>query len=127
MIAKDIALTAAHCVADGTDGMVVIFGTNIRTDSKDAVRVEGSEVPRTWSEKHQGDSDFGDIAVIRFEGGVPSGFTPAKLAPTSLEIRAGDEVTLAGYGITRAGSQVGAGVLRKTTVKVANPDFGRRK
>jgi V8-like Glu-specific endopeptidase len=125
LIARDMALTAAHCVEDGTDGMMVIFGPNIRTDVGTAVRVLGSEVPRSWDAQSQEIKDLGDIAVIHFDGELPDGFVPVRLAPAKLALAAGDTVTLAGYGITRAGSETGAGVLRKAQVKIVDPDFGK--
>lgn len=125
LIAKDMAVTAAHCVDQGIDGMVVIFGNDIQADAKDAVRVIGSEIQPAWSAAHPNDQDLGDIAVIRFDGELPDGFKPARLAPPKMSISAGETVVLAGYGITNAKSQAGAGVLRKAEVKIINPAFGK--
>lgn len=125
LIGKDVALTAAHCVTGGTGGMVVIFGTDIRANAEDARRVLAAEVPALWKEPHHGDHDFGDIAVIRFEGSIPKGFRAARMAPKTLRMEKGDTVTLAGYGITSARSKSSAGVLRRTEVTVAEPEFGQ--
>jgi secreted trypsin-like serine protease len=125
LIAKNMAVTAAHCVEAGTDGMVVIFGTDIKVDAQDAVRVIGSEIQPLWSAQHSTDQDMGDIAVVRFESDAPANFKPAHMASNKLILKAGDTVTLAGFGITQANSQAGAGVLRKADVQVVNPDFGK--
>lgn len=124
LIGKGLALTAAHCVTDGTRGMVLIFGANIRADAENSRKVTAAEVPSLWKEPHHGDHDFGDIAVVSFEGSIPKGFRPARLAPKSLTLDKGETVTLAGYGITNARSKAGAGVLRKAQVKVVEPEFG---
>lgn len=125
LIGKDVALTAAHCVSDGPSERVVIFGTDVRADAEDARRVVAAEIPSLWKEPHREDHDFGDIAVIRFEGSLPKGFKAARLAPRTLTLDKGDTVTLAGYGITSARSRKGAGVLRKTQVSVIEPEFGK--
>jgi secreted trypsin-like serine protease len=124
LIAKNMALTAAHCVDQGTDGMVVIFGTDIQADARDAVQVIGAEIQPAWSQAHPDDQDMGDIAVVRFASDAPESFKPAHLASKKMSLKAGDTVTLAGYGITRANSQKGVGVLRKVDVKVLNPSLG---
>ena len=42
----------------------------------------------------------GDIAVLKFAGGLPAGFVTATFAPSLDAVKAGDRVILAGYGIT---------------------------
>jgi hypothetical protein len=43
---------------------------------------------------------------------------------SSTPLQEGQEVTLAGYGITQTNPHSGAGTLRKTTVRIAQPRFG---
>ncbi|MGZ3708863.1 MAG: S1 family peptidase [Bdellovibrionota bacterium] len=126
LIDDDIAVTAAHCV-DGVDmaSLEILYGTSILTSKAKKARVLGALANPGW----QGDASSGvdehDIAVVRFEGGLPKGYAKAKILEDSSGVRAGDSVTLAGYGITNAASQAGAGVLRKVDVTVVNPDLGK--
>ena len=71
----------------------------------------------------QGDDSSGvdqhDIAVIHLNGALPAGYHPATLlsASASAAIKKGDLTELAGYGITNAQTQDGAGTLREVSVK----------
>jgi secreted trypsin-like serine protease len=125
LIKKDIALTAAHCVERGVNGMVVVFGESIDSEDRDVVRVAEAEVAREWNETHLGGEDAGDIALVRIEGKLPKGYRVAHLLPASVKLQKGDKVILAGYGISNAILKTGAGKLRKAAVTVEKPSFGK--
>lgn len=126
LIARDFALTAAHCVDQGiVNNAVVIFADDIQDADREVVRVVEAEVPREWKETHSSGTDFGDIAVVRLEGKLPRGYHPAHLAPERLKLERGGQVVLAGYGIANARRHTGAGQLRQTTVKVLEPELGK--
>jgi hypothetical protein len=125
LIAKDMALTAAHCVENGIDGMTVNFGS---LGKGVTLPVIGSEVPDQWtqgtkSSETKSDRGIGDIAVIRLEGKIPAGFHPAHFLSKKHELSDGEEAVLAGFGITDADEKTGAGTLRKATVSIAQADF----
>jgi secreted trypsin-like serine protease len=125
LISKEYAVTAAHCVENGIDHMVVVFGKDIRSDVRGAVRVTHAEVARAWQEKHMDDEDLGDIAVIHLEGKLPRGFHRALLLPKKIKLQKGDSVILAGYGISNSKRGDGEGTLRRATVTVENPSLGK--
>jgi hypothetical protein len=69
--------------------------------------------------------DQGDIAVVKFKGGIPEGYAPAKVISSEEPLKVGAPVTLSGYGISNAQRKTGAGVLRKTNVKIAKARKGK--
>jgi secreted trypsin-like serine protease len=127
IIDTDLLVTAAHCVT-GVGQLYVGFTMNMnRARSSNFQQVLGFEVTPEWAQT-QGRTeakDQGDIAVVRFAGGLPSGYEPVELLPPTDALRNGEVVVLAGYGITSAATQQGAGVLRKTEVTVKNAAFGQ--
>lgn len=125
LITKNIAVTAAHCVEHGIDHMAVITGEKLESEDRDVLRVVDSQISPGWSESRLAGEDAGDIALVRFEGKLPKGYGPAHILSKKAELKKGDEVILAGYGITNALKKTGAGTLRKTSVKVAEPEFGK--
>lgn len=126
LIAKNIALTAAHCVEHGVDHMAIITGENIDSPSeRNVLRVVDAEISKQWNERNLAGQDAGDIALIRFEGKLPKGYHTAHLLSEKVTLQKGDQVVLAGYGITNASKKTGAGTLRKTEVSVQDPQFGK--
>ncbi len=111
LIAENFVLTAAHCVTSKPSKLRVIFGTDIDvimgTREPDVlqeyvrrvvdVRVHTSYNPK---ENEQKQSDFGDIAVIKFQGALPQGYKPATLLQDDSVLKRGVAVTLAGYGVS---------------------------
>ncbi len=111
-------LTAAHCVAGGTD---------IRVHWKDG----GSEpvlVPPASVTLHPGyDGDAIaarrrsiDMALLRMAAPLPQRFTPATLHDGELP-RAGAPITLAGYGVTREGEAQTTGTYRSASLTAVEP------
>lgn len=122
IIDDDLIVTAAHCVDGAVSKMSVVFGLSA-SDGKTA-RVVGKEVPAEYSGHATGRDQY-DIALIRFEGPLPSGYRKAKLLSAGAELSNGDRVVLAGYGITDALAGTGSGELRKTAVKIKDAGFAR--
>jgi hypothetical protein len=119
LIGKNTALTAAHCVQQGGYAPVMIFGPNVHSPDSVQRPVTGVAVNPKWQEKRGRGMDQGDIAVVKFGGGLPKGYRPATLDSPKNEIKKGDPAILAGYGVSNAKTHEGAGTLRKTTVSVA--------
>jgi hypothetical protein len=124
LLAPDTLVTAAHCVAEDLKNPVL--AANLRLVFGLAVTPTTTTLPpmRTpsgylyepgWQGAVNGaesGEDTHDIAVIHFDGGLPSGYAPATLLPASVPIDAGAEVTLAGYGVNDGVNDTGAGTLR---------------
>lgn len=131
LIGRNFALTAAHCVDAGTEGMIGIFGSDIRSKSAMKLPILRAVVSPAWQMGQQNpsldgsqDQDQGDIAVIEFDGKLPQGFRPVPILAKRTKLEAGAEVEIAGFGISDADKRNGEGVLRKATVTIAEPDFG---
>jgi hypothetical protein len=125
LIGKDVALTAAHCVAPNGPKPVVIFGRDLR--GPDAVHRQVSAVavdPKYQSQAGKG-MDQGDIALVKFNGGLPDGYQTVPTLNSEKSIKNGEKVQLAGYGINNAITKTGAGKLRKTQVSVLNSRPGK--
>ncbi len=128
LIGKNTAITAAHCVAPLTPGQpkpVMIFGNNVRAESSIKREVSQVAVNPKWNTHAGRGMDQGDIALVKFKGGIPKGYRPTETLQTESGIRPGKTVTLAGYGISNARDKSGAGVLRKTRVKVTDARAGK--
>jgi secreted trypsin-like serine protease len=110
-------LTAAHCVDDGPDRVMIFFGPAVKVTSKSMVRWGNryTQNPR-WAKP--GPEGQGDLALVHFDGGLPAGFQPVQLASPDLDLEAGTKVTMLGYGVADGVSKKGAGTLRSTTTTV---------
>jgi hypothetical protein len=114
IIAKDTVLTAAHCVDEQAKQLVIVFSRDARKAKAENIRRATSfeQNPRWQSPR----SEFGrgDLAVVHFEGGLPSGYEPIKIAPASWTPTRGDETMLVGYGVTNGAREEGSGKMRET-------------
>lgn len=127
IIAEDLIVTAAHCVAEDPSNptdptkMLIVFSTHMPTSASDPSvhRVSGYLANPGWTAAIQA-PDAHDVAVIRFEGGLPAGYQPAQLLGAQ-NLSPGESVTLAGYGISTIRDTDGktAGTLREVNVNVA--------
>ena len=125
LIGKNMAVTAAHCVKPGGYAPVMIFGPNVRSPDSVQRPITGEVVNPAWGSKAGHGMDQGDIAVVKFGGGLPPGYRAAALDSNDTQIKKGEAAILAGYGVSNASTKEGAGVLRKTTVAVANARRGK--
>ena len=136
LIAKNIIISAAHCVSSNPQAMIVVFSTNISkvlsTRSSFAEMIKSPKVrqvvkaviSKIYSSSRPDDArDVGDISVIKFAGSAPSGYVPVQMLTDSSALKNKATVTLAGYGITNGVLHIGAGVLRQTQLQIADAQF----
>ncbi len=127
LVAPDLAITAAHCVKDSSPApqaqFVLVFGNDIHKAGVETRTVDKVEIPSQWKPNAQPEFDTSDVALLHFAGGLPAGYVISDLLPFDQTPKNGDEVTLAGYGITDGSTNFGAGLLRKVQVKVLNANF----
>ncbi len=117
LVADDLAVTAAHCLAsiegDKISTLSLVFAHDLKLATPGNIRaVDNGLIP-----------DSGDVALIHFKGGLPAGYSHSDLLPFNKKLKAGESVELAGFGISDATHDTGAGVLRKVKVKILNPEF----
>ena len=127
LVAKDLAITAAHCVKNETrvthSQLTLVFGIDIRAANNTLRKVDRVEIPKEWKPTLNLNEDTSDVALLHFEGGLPAGYEISNLLPFNQTLTRGQDVVLAGYGINNARDNTGEGVLRKSYVSVQNPRY----
>ena len=124
-LANDLALTAAHCVEAANSGAAkLVFSTSIASNKVTRPVVAAIQYS-TYGTVTGDHPDTGDMALVRFTGGLPTGYAAAKFWTSNSALNVGQWVTLAGYGITDGEEHTGSGTLRKTWVKVAQAKYGK--
>ena len=68
--------------------------------------------------------DHHDLALLKFDGGLPAGYFPAKISRGD-QVADLSRITLAGFGVTngQTGTDGGSGQLRKTQVPIAKLQY----
>jgi secreted trypsin-like serine protease len=125
LIRKDMVLTAAHCVDPRGNKPFVFFGPDMHDPTAIHRQSEGVVVNPKWQAKAGKGMDQGDIALVKFSGGLPKGYAKVPQVRSDKDIQASPDVVLAGYGISDAYRKTGAGRLRKTEVHVAKLRDGK--
>jgi secreted trypsin-like serine protease len=75
LIDASTVLTAAHCVDHSPERLVVVFGSNVKGAAQNRVReATGFSQNSRW--KNPTSRGRGDLALVHFEGGLPSGYSP---------------------------------------------------
>lgn len=109
VLAPDLVLTAAHCVAPKADYAVAIVG-NGPPKLVPAARI--AVHPRFDADQFQTRRPTPDLAVIKLAEPLPARFHPARLATAEGLPEKGARFLLAGYGTTAPGAEKTAGTLR---------------
>jgi secreted trypsin-like serine protease len=111
-LARDLVLTAGHCVAARRDYRVKIFQTG------ETVAVRGLALhPRFDLAAYAASRATADVALIKLEKPMSDLVVPARLAP-SRRVAIGETLTIAGFGVTAARTDHGLGVPRMATLIV---------
>lgn len=116
LLTDNVVLTAAHCIENGGKGIKIVFGVQlIATVMAREVDIQNNFVRRATSaivhpgynekENEIKNTDWNDLALIKFAGSVPEGFKPATFLTDSSILKKGQMVKLAGYGVTNVDVQ----------------------
>lgn len=130
LIDTDLVVTAGHCVGPSPSKMLVVFRQNLNDTAGAVIQVAGYVQDPNYG-NGTNDQDMDDIALIRFEGGLPAGYQTAKLLSDPSLLKDGMTITLAGYGITngdptaQASGDDGAGTLRKVNTTILQAPYGK--
>ncbi len=126
LVKKNVVLTAAHCTGVGSNPreLNVVFGNDLN-GTLERRPVLGGKTTDKWpnltiAEQNDLHAQWGDIAMLKFEGEAPAGFEPARILGNPERLQAGMDVVLAGYGLT-AMPNSDPMKLMKATVKLSNP------
>lgn len=126
LLGNNIVLTAAHCIGRQPQNMLIIFTQNSKTATKDLARaVTGAVTNKLWAISNKAGKDHGDIALIKYSGATPAGYTAATLLPNPAYLKNGSMILLAGFGISNGTTKQGAGVLRQVMTLISNAQFSQ--
>lgn len=134
LLSDDILLTAAHCTAANPFYMFLYFSTEAPKDLNSFIdsiptnplvrRVVGGKVGDNWPLLDDSkESDWGDIALLKFMGGLPEGYQRAALLPDTESLHEQQAITLAGYGLTDGVKKTRSTKLLKVDVSILDPQF----
>src|SRR5262245_33300582 len=111
VLARDLVLTAAHCVAPGATYSV------FRAKNTPALAIKSIQVhPRYDPQSYALNRATADVALIKLAAVLPESFVPVSLEAVSTGVAVGDRFTIAGFGVTAAGSDNGIGLARTASL-----------
>lgn len=124
---NNLILTAGHCLgAPGWAELKVFFGVSKNRPGlsiKVIQQIRMADIP-----KNSPPYDWQDLALLKLEKPIPEGYRPANIAMENPNLLDGEEVIMAGYGVTTANSNYsgdgGAGVLRAVAQKILQAQYG---
>jgi len=110
-IARDLILTAAHCVAPGAT-YSVLPAKNASALAIKSIRVHPHYDPQSYALNRA----TADVALIKLAVALPDRFVPVSLEPPGAAVAVGDRFTIAGFGVTDAGKGDGIGLARAASL-----------
>src|SRR5215470_9293546 len=113
-IARDLVLTAAHCVPPRADYKLVIFDAAHQPQLKDITTV--TRHPQFDLMMLLAHRATADIALLKLAAALPPAFEAAPLARADRVVAVGDEFIVAGYGVTVRGDGRTGGTARAATL-----------
>ena len=116
ILAPDIILTAAHCVENHPEKMVIVFSTTLKTAPQQVRPADRFVQNPAWGKELP--TGRGDLALVHFTGGLPEGYTPVTLADNKIGLQLGTDVVMIGFGVNNGLKNAGAGILRETQTTV---------
>lgn len=113
-VARDLVLTAAHCLPPGADYKLVAFDAQRQPRLRDVQSI--ARHPQFSQKTFDAHRATADVALIKFASPVSN--APAAIHGERLKIAPGDRLTVWGYGLTRIGDGKSGGTLRSATLTV---------
>lgn len=111
-IARNVVLTAAHCVSRKHDDRIKLF------QNGETIRVQSYAIhPQFNFSNYLYARATADIALLKLAAPLPEWIVPAKLAPAR-RVGVGEKLVVAGFGVTLAGTKLGLGIPRAATLSV---------
>jgi len=114
-IARDLVLTAAHCVPPGADYKLVEFDAQRQPRLRDTQSI--ARHPQFSQKAFDSHRATADVALIKFSAPVGSG-APAPVHSERLSFTPNDRFTVLGYGLTQIGNGKSGGTLRSAQLLV---------
>ena len=111
-LARDLVLTAAHCVTRALDYQVKVYQTGQSIPVRSIARH-----PRFDYASYAASRATADLALLKLVAPLPDIVMPARLAPPR-RVAVSETLTIAGFGVTVAGTARGLGVPRMAALSV---------
>jgi secreted trypsin-like serine protease len=111
-LARDLVLTAAHCVVRPVNYQVKAYQTGVAIPARTIVRH-----PRFDYASYMASRATADVALVKLDAPLPDIVVPATLAAPR-RVAVGETLTIAGFGVTVAGTSRGLGQPRMATLSV---------
>jgi secreted trypsin-like serine protease len=111
-IARDLVLTAAHCVLPGADYKLVAYDAQRQPSLRDTARIERH--PQFNLDNYNKARVTADVALIKLP--APANVTPVPLSGERLSVQPGDRFIVSGLGVTAPGDGKSGGTLRQATL-----------
>jgi hypothetical protein len=129
ILSDTMVLTARHCVT--SENIFLYFGKDTPNagggDLFDSLKGNPNlrmVVNRAGVKAHFGaNSDWGDIAILKFKGGLPPGFRPATLITPDVNMSVIKSVVIAGWGLIDGVKQTVTTTLRKANLDVIDSNY----
>jgi secreted trypsin-like serine protease len=115
-IARDLLLTAAHCVQPGSDYKLVEIEAGRTPTLKDLARIERN--PQFDIKRLFGHLATADVALLKLTQALPAKILPATLDNAAQLVAVGDTLIVAGYGVTVRGDGRSGGTVRAASLVV---------
>lgn len=131
LVSENLILTAAHCTTENPQDLAIVFTRKLPKTRQDLAKMEvrpviAGQTHESWPlNNFETDQDWGDIALLRFEGSLPSSFKVARLLEKADHLKSGTQTVIAGFGWTSGRKRTSAEGLNKTSVKIENPSFSK--
>jgi hypothetical protein len=113
-IARDLVLTAGHCVLPGADYKLMEFDAAGDPKLRDVAAI--ARHPQFDLAALLAHRATADVALLKLATPLPQTFAPAPLAAAERTVAAGDPFVVAGYGLSTRGDGSSGGTVRAATL-----------
>jgi len=113
-IARDLLLTAAHCVQPGADYKLVVSEPGQDPVLKDILQIERE--PQFDLKRLFAHLATADVALLKLAQPLPPKIPAARIGGAAEPVAVGDEFVVAGYGVTVRGDGRTGGIVRSATL-----------
>ena len=120
-IARDLVLTAAHCVPPGASYKFVDIDAARQAQLRDVAKITSH--PQFSMSAFQGTRATPDLALLKLAQPLPANIVPAPLVGSRGPITGGEAFVVMGYGVASPGDNKSGGALRRATL-VATGQLG---
>jgi Trypsin len=110
-LARDLVLTAAHCVAPGGTYQILAYSGALPTPIQTIL-----QHPRYDAQSYARGRVTADVALIKLAKALPDRIAPARLGSGSEAVAPGDRFVIAGFGVTAPERDESTGVARVATL-----------